>query len=135
MTLNEIDNRIKELRKELSSLNTKRNELTKEEALAGFEEGHYYKCHLNECDIIWFKFSKDNVWVTSDNSNIVIQRCLKMHLTRANMSFGYEGQQYFKIENIGSESLIHYFDIDEITEEDFLEELENAKKHIESLIN
>lgn len=46
------------------------------------------------------------------------------------MEVGYCHQFYIPLESLGGRSLLHYFEPEEITEEEFKEELEDAKKYI-----
>lgn len=131
MTVKEIDENIESLKKEIYKLKEQKVDLTKEEALSGLKEGHYYKMHINSCDIVWFKFDPHNVWVTYDSDNVIFSHCLKMHLTLAHMEVGYCNQLYIPLESLGGRSLLYYFEPEEITEEEFMEELEDAKKHID----
>lgn len=127
MTLEEIDKEIKEHEKEIYNLRRDKEKIIEQQYLNVLKEGSYYEMHINECDIIWFKYTKDAIWYTYDDKKPVIKYCLKMHLTRASMWFGWADNIYLE--------KYDFSDAEEITEEAFKEELKDAINRINSLVS
>ena len=141
LTLEQIREQIEEKKKDLEVLRQMQIETESKYLLTQFQEGHYYELYTGECTKVYFKYTKENVWVqdmegtvgyTGQNA-VVLDHCIEYIITRTSTTKGVVTHKLISLDCFVS-SWLSSGPIREITKEEFEETVKDVIKSLQNLI-
>lgn len=125
------DEEIKKLEEEISYLREKRDKLLISETLNKLEYEKYYRVSASNCEIIFFKYAKENIELTE--TGLRIKKCLRESLTLSSSSIGVHFNYSLNLTVIPMPLSHDYFEVKEISEEDFYNKINETIYEISHL--
>ena len=96
------------------------------------EKGKWYRADTGSCDIYYFRYDGENVYLNHDAEAVIVRNTLHLHLTRATSEYGVLDFLYIPTELFSRTGIIAF------TNSEFREmsepyELESIRKDLERL--
>ena len=141
LTLEQIKEQIIEKKKDLEVLRQMQVEAETKDVLGQFQEGHYYELHTGECTKVYFKFTKENVWIqdmtgtvgyTGQNA-VVLDHCIEYIITRTSVTKGIVTHKLLSLDCFVGDRM-NPNSVREITKEEIEEIVKDIIKYSQSLI-
>ena len=141
LTLEQIKDQIIEKKKDLEVLRQMQVEAESKYLLTQLQEGHYYELYTGECTKVYFKYTKENVWVQdmegtvgyTGQDAIAIHHCIEHVNTRTSMTNSVITHKLLSLDCFVG-SWMNSNPIREITKEEFEETVEDVIECSQNLI-
>lgn len=127
MTIKEIEKELKNLEEKITSFREERDRILISKILDKLEYGKYYRISANSCEIILFKYTKENIELAK--CGLRIKKCLKEVLTLSSSSTGV----HFNYSLSLLPRLSNSIEIKEISEDTFFNKINEITKQLNDL--